>query len=117
MVCVEKRTLSECKHHLQAIQDTLDILGGKWKITIMGCLGLGEKRFTDMQREINGIGPKMLSKELHELELNGLVQRTVINHKPLTVLYRMTEYGLTLKPVIHEMASWGKLHRKRIMSQ
>ncbi len=114
MICKEEQP-AECRGHLKAIQDTIDLLSGKWKVAIIACLGYGNKRFMDLQRQIEGIGPKMLAKELQELEINGLVQRTVCCTKPLTVEYHITDYGQTLQPVIHEMATWGKQHRRRIM--
>lgn len=114
MICKEDH-LQQCRGYLLAIQDTLELLSGKWKVSVIACLGYGKKRFTDLQRELHGIGPKMLSKELQELEINGLVQRTVCCTRPLTVEYHITEYGQTLQPVIQEIARWGKQHRGRIM--
>jgi len=70
----------------------------------------------ELQREIEGIGAKMLSKELQELEINQLITRTVFDTKPVTVEYAITEYGNTLQPIIKEMSIWGSKHRKRIMS-
>lgn len=105
-----------CPSQFRAIQDTMDILGGKWKITIIGCLHFGARRFMDLQREVQGIGSKMLSKELQELEVNGLVSRTVLDTKPVTVQYALTEYGQTLKPIIWAMADWGEHHRRKIKS-
>jgi DNA-binding HxlR family transcriptional regulator len=110
-------TPQACSSHLKSIQDTLDILNGKWKITIIASLSLGKKRFMELQREIDGIGAKMLSKELQELEMNKLVTRTVYNTKPATVEYEITEYGQTLQPVIGEMAIWGARHRNKIMTK
>jgi DNA-binding HxlR family transcriptional regulator len=69
----------------------------------------------ELQRVGEGIGSKMLSKQLQELELNGLIIRSVMDTKPVTVEYELTEYGRTLKPVITEMASWGKQHREKVM--
>lgn len=106
----------ECRLYLLSIGDTLDIISGKWKVPIIGSLSFGKKRFLEMQREVAGIGAKMLSKELRELEQNGLVKRTVKESKPVTVEYEITEYGKTLQPIIFEMAKWGSSHRKRIMS-
>ena len=103
-----------CAAHHMAINDTMDILSGKWKIRIIGTLSFGKKRFMELIGEIDGIAAKMLSKELQELELNGLVNRSVMSTKPITVEYELTEYGKTLKPIIHEMASWGKQHRERL---
>ena len=110
----EKPTV--CRAQLRAIHDTMDILSGKWKITIIGCLHFGTKQFMDLQREVQGIGPKMLSKELHELAINGLVNRTVQNTRPVTVQYELTDYGTTLRPIILAMATWGTEHRKKIIT-
>lgn len=92
----------------------MDILSGKWKITIIGCLAFGDKRFMDLMREVKGIGSKMLSKELHELEINGLISRTVQPTKPVTVEYALTAYGETLRPILWEMADWGQHHRTKV---
>lgn len=115
-IAIEKRS-SECRQHFRTISDTLDILSGKWKVLIIGILVLGKKRYMELQREVEGIGAKMLSKELHELELNGLINRTVMDTKPVTVEYELTEYGRTLKPIIDDMASWGKRHREKILKE
>lgn len=116
---MNKKTTSEkpetCAEHLRAIHDTLDVLNGKWKIAIIGSLRFGKKRFMELQREVEGIGSKMLSKELRELEMNELVKRTVYDTKPVTVEYELTPYGKTLESIIDEMANWGRAHRKRIM--
>ncbi|HMJ70451.1 MAG TPA: helix-turn-helix domain-containing protein [Cyclobacteriaceae bacterium] len=99
-----------------AIRDAMDVLGGKWRIPIVGALSLGGKmRFTDLLRSIPGIGAKMLSKELQDLEANQLLTRTVKQTKPITVEYEMTPYGLTLNSVICEIVSWGVTHREKIM--
>lgn len=104
-----------CKGRLRAIHDTLDLLSGKWKISIIGSLSFnGKRRFMELQRDVEGIGAKMLSKELRELETNDLVLRTVYDTKPVTVEYELTPYGKTLQAVIGEMAKWGMQHRKRI---
>lgn len=104
-----------CSAHNRAIRDTMDILGGKWKIPIIGSLSFGKKRFMVLIADISGIAAKMLSKELQEPEINGLVKRTVLDTKPVTVEYELTEYGHSLRPIIYEMAIWGKEHRDRIM--
>jgi DNA-binding HxlR family transcriptional regulator len=104
-----------CAEHLRAIHDTMDVLNGKWKIAIIGSLRFGKRRFMELQREVEGVGSKMLSKELRELEMNELVKRTVYDTKPVTVEYELTPYGKTLDTIIDEMAKWGHTHRKRIM--
>jgi len=105
---------SDCSRTLFAIQDTLDLISGKWKIKVISVLLYGKKNFTDLQRQIDGLGAKMLSKELQDLEINGLITRTVNTTKPITVSYELTGYGHTLKPVIIELAEWGITHRRKI---
>ena len=104
-----------CQVRIQAIKDAMEILSGKWKFHILGTLMLGDKLgFMDLLREVDGIGRKMLSKELQDLEMNRLITRTVIDTKPLTVEYTITEFGKTLSPAINEIANWGIKYRKAI---
>lgn len=105
--------------HMLPIIDTLEIVGGKWKLPIMAeLMNSGKpKRFMELQREIGGVTARMLSKELKDLEINQLVQRTVYPTTPVTVEYHMTEYGRTLKPVIHALYDWGVAHRARILEK
>jgi DNA-binding HxlR family transcriptional regulator len=105
---------ADCSKILFAIQDTLDLISGKWKIKVISVLLYGKKNFTDLQRQINGLGAKMLSKDLQDLEINGLITRTVNATKPITVTYELTSYGHTLEPIIRELAGWGIEHRQKI---
>ncbi len=114
---VDGKISTECKQHFRAFSDTLAVVSGKWKVLIIACLGSGKKRYLELQRVVEGIGSKMLSKELQELELNGLVTRSVMDTKPVTVEYELTEYGKTLKPIIDEMATWGKQHRQKVIKE
>jgi len=103
-----------CDNVHSAIQDTLYVVNGKWKLVILSILvNSGTKRFGELSRE-SGISPRILSKELHELEINQLVSRTVCNTKPVTVEYTATEYAGTLKEVIDAMIRWGQNHRRKI---
>ena len=104
-----------CTVHHRAIRDTMDMLNGKWKIRIIGALSFGARRFMELKGTIDGIAAKMLSKELQDLELNGLVSRKVLNTKPITVEYDLTEYGHSLKPIIESIAAWGKQHRDKVI--
>jgi DNA-binding HxlR family transcriptional regulator len=104
-----------CQVRMQAISDTMGILSGKWKFHILGTLIEGNKLgFMDLLREIEGIGSKMLSKELQDLEMNHLISRTVMDTKPITVEYAITEYGATLSPLINELAKWGIGYRQSL---
>ena len=105
----------ECKSHMRPVQDALDILHGKWKLLILMSLSDGPMRFKEIQRQVEGITAKMLSKELKDLEINDLVERTVYNSTSVAVEYTRTAYGNSLKKVIDELHAWGVQHRKRVM--
>lgn len=98
-----------------ALNDTLNVLTGKWKLPILGSLLFGIKRFTELQRNIPKITPRMLSKELKELELNGMVKRVVYDAMPVLVEYEPTESAKKLAEVIDTMLIWGINHRKVTM--
>jgi DNA-binding HxlR family transcriptional regulator len=105
-----------CTQNLRPISDTLEVVGGKWKLLILSALvGVGSKRFTELQRELGRVTPRVLSKELKELELNQLVLRTVHPTMPVTVEYSLSEHGKTLEPVMLALRDWGTRHRRQIM--
>jgi len=105
-----------CQQSMLAVRDTLDIVGGKWKLVILIILRTGKRRFKELSREA-GISPRILSKELQEMEMNGLITRTVKDTKPITVEYALTPYSKTLKEVLDAMDKWGKQHRKKIIGK
>lgn len=100
-----------------AINDTLNVISGKWKMPIIATLFFGKKRFTEIQRNIPKITPRMLSKELKELELNGIVKRTVYDSIPVVVEYDLTDSGRLLSDVMDSMIHWGVNHRKGIIRE
>lgn len=101
-----------CITELLPTRDTIELLSGKWKVLIIMALAVqGRSRFMELVRDIGNITPKMLSKELRDLEQNQLVSRTVQPTIPVTVEYELTPYGHTLKPVIAAMRDWGITHR------
>jgi DNA-binding HxlR family transcriptional regulator len=103
------------KKQIMAVHDAMDVLSGKWKISIISSICYyNERRFSDILNDVNGISNKMLSKELKELEANKLVKRTVLDTQPVTVQYNLTEYGRTLQTIIDNLAAWGMEHRKVI---
>jgi len=114
---IEKPQLHDkaaCQAAYLPIRDTLDLVGGKWKLPITHALAGGPLRFKELQREIGGVTARMLSKELKELEMNELVKREVFATAPVTVEYSLTEYGKSLKPVVLALHKWGAQHRERI---
>lgn len=104
------------KKEMMAVQDSMDVLNGKWKISILSSICYyNKRRFSDILADVEGISNKMLSKELKELEINKLIIRTVLDTQPVTVQYELTEHGLTLRTLIKNLTDWGIEHRKKII--
>lgn len=108
-------TKETCTKARIAVRDTLDVVGGKWKLVLITTLMSGKRRFRELSKEAE-ISPRILSKELKELEMNGLVSRTVCDTKPITVEYALTPYSETLTEVLEAMHRWGDRHRRKIMN-
>jgi DNA-binding HxlR family transcriptional regulator len=108
-------TASGCAASLNAMEDALYVIGGKWKLKVIIALREGGvRRFNELQRSIPGISAKVLSNELKDLELNGFLKRNVYAQTPVVVEYELTEYSATLNPVLKELVGWGKMHREKI---
>lgn len=121
-VTLEKPAAAEgsnavCTASIRAIQDIMDVLGGKWKISIVTCVCFQPRRFSELLKLVDGISGKVLSRELKDLEMNKIVSRTVKDTQPVTVEYALTEYGATFKDLIQIMAEWGVKHRKAIIGK
>lgn len=115
---MEKNTAeisAHCKMSIVGIRDVQDLMSGKWKYMIVTALYFsGKMRFMDLKRMINKIAPKVLSKELKDLELNNLVTRTVCDTKPITVEYELTDLGESLNMIIKAMGDWGLKYRESL---
>lgn len=106
---------ASCIETVKPVRDALDVINGKWKLSIIISLSVGNKRFTDIQDSIPGITPKVLAKELKELEQNKLISRTVTADYPVKITYRPEPYAETLTPIIYALKEWGTNHRKKIL--
>jgi DNA-binding HxlR family transcriptional regulator len=107
-------TKEECLASVNAIRDALFVLNGKWKLPLIFTLLEKSRRFNEIQQAVPGITPKILSKELKDLEENGFVKRNVYPTTPVTVIYEITAYSHTLKSVLSELKLWGTQHRDMI---
>jgi len=95
--------------------DAIDLLSGKWKISILRNLHLnGTLRFKDIMENSKSITPKVLSKELQQLEENLMITRTINNTKPITVSYALTSHAIETLPVIQALIEFGMKHRTKI---
>ncbi|QES88347.1 winged helix-turn-helix transcriptional regulator [Rhizosphaericola mali] len=107
--------IAECKKKLMAIHDTMDVISGKWKLSIIACLCYKPMRYSEILREIYGISGKVLSRELKDLEMNQLIKRKVLDIQPISVEYSITDYGATLQKMTEVIADWGIAHRQKII--
>ena len=91
-----------------AVETTLRVIGGRWKVLIIRELFTDVKRFGELHRALNGITQKMLTQQLREMEQDGLVKREVYPQVPPKVEYSLTPLGKTLKPILEAMHDWGE---------
>ena len=111
---MKKREHKECISALLPIRDTLDVIGGKWKLLILISIWEGNTHFREIERSIPKLSTKVLSKELKDLVENQLITRTVLNGFPVRTQYTPTEYSKTLEKVVLELHDWGVNHRAKI---
>jgi DNA-binding HxlR family transcriptional regulator len=100
-----------------ALMEVMDLFAGKWRMIILASLFLKEMRFTEIQQLIPGITPRMLSRELKDLEMSGIVKRTVDNHSTPLIQYGITSSARELEPIIIQLLEWGKQHIRKAKGQ
>ena len=90
-------------------------LGGKWKIRILFSLLQSKKiRFGEFKKALKTITQQMLSKQLKELEADGIVNRKVIQIMPPNVEYSLTEFGLSVMPILKSFSEWNNKNTRTI---
>lgn len=99
------------------VRDALDVISGKWKLLILISIAAGYKRFKEIERNTPKITPKVLAKELKDLEEHRLIKRTVYDETPVAIEYSLTPYAETLEKVILALRDWGANHRKQIFGK
>lgn len=91
----------------------LRVITGKWKPLILNELKSDSIRYGKLQRRIPEATQKVLTSQLRQLERDGLVERTVFHETVLRTQYALTPYGKTLRPVLEELARWGRKHKNK----
>jgi DNA-binding HxlR family transcriptional regulator len=92
------------------VETTLGILAGRWTVMIIHQLLEGTKRFNQLQRELSGITHRTLSKQLRQMEAQGLIERRDYREIPPRVEYSLTPLGLTLRDILQAMHVWAEKH-------
>ncbi len=91
---------------------TVEVIGGKWKPTILFQLKDQPRRFNELRRLVPNITQRMLTLQLRALEDDGIIRRTVYEQVPPHVEYAFTERGLTLGPLLGAMETWGETYAR-----
>src|SRR4051812_25387486 len=92
----------------QAFQLAADLLGRPWSALILTALQAGPRRFGELAESAEGLGTKVLSARLKELEARGLVARTVDPGPPVRVSYELTGHGRGFGQVAEAIQRWGR---------
>jgi DNA-binding HxlR family transcriptional regulator len=101
-----------------AVTCTMEVIGNKWHpVIIHRLLKHGPLRFNELADEVGVITNKVLSNSLKDLQEKELVERTIVNERPVEVEYALTERGQSLKQVIESLEEWGKTHLRPADSQ
>jgi DNA-binding HxlR family transcriptional regulator len=100
------------------VEQTMDILGGKWKVLILWHLGVsGVCRFGELRRKIPEITQRTLTLQLRELEASGLIHRKVYAEVPPRTEYRQTDPARELSGVYMELKRWSHKHRDLLVAR
>lgn len=96
------------------VETTLTLIGNKWKVLILRDLLPGTKRFGELKKSLGSVSQKVLTAQLRDMEADGLVSRTVYPEVPPRVEYTLTDLGMSLKPVLDSMLTWGENYKASI---
>ncbi|MQY08432.1 winged helix-turn-helix transcriptional regulator [Actinomadura macrotermitis] len=88
----------------------MELIDGKWKVSILWALSEGVRRFGALRRMLPGITEKVLASHLREMEADGLVRREVFDVVPPHVEYALTPRGLSLNEALEPLGVWGERH-------
>lgn len=91
------------------------VLNGKWKLALMRCFVQSPKWFTEIQKAVLGISPKVLANEWKDFERNFFVKRNGYGNNPVGIRYEAAGYGKRLKTVLAALNEWGARRGKKLM--
>ena len=92
------------------MREVLNRVGDKWSVLLVGVLGDGPKRFSELRRSIEGISQRMLTLTLRGLERDGLITRTIFPTIPPRVDYELTKMGRSLQAAVEPLGVWAQSH-------
>ncbi|AUJ30491.1 winged helix-turn-helix transcriptional regulator [Liquorilactobacillus hordei] len=109
-----KRHVYNCQEGCP-VESTLQIISGKWKAVILYHLIKNKIcHFGELQRTMKDCSRRMLVLQLKELEIDGIIEKTIYPVMPPKTDYKLTSFGKTLIPVIKSMEEWGNLYNQSV---
>ena len=90
---------------------TLDLIGGRWKPSILWRLSAGSLRYSQLKKSLPTVSERILVLQLRELEKDNLIHRTIYPEVPSRVEYSLSDLGSKLRPVLELLSDWGEEHR------
>ncbi|TDC99883.1 transcriptional regulator [Nonomuraea deserti] len=102
------RTTRRPGSYVCGIDAAMDVIGGKWKVLILWALHERPHRFGELRRELPGVTEKVLTAQLRELELDGMLIREVHAEVPPRVEYSLTPLGVSLNEALAPLGAWGR---------
>lgn len=103
-----KKNLEQSCSEIYAV----NLISGRWILSICYCLKQGKLRFSELKNKIPNITERMLTMQLKKMEEERLISKQMYAEVPLRAEYELTEIGIKLIPVLDELETWGKEHKK-----
>jgi len=97
-------------HHGCPVQATVNVLSGKWKVQILWHLSFGPRRFAQLRKKLPKISEKVLTDQLRQLLVDGVLMRHVTPTIPPQVTYALNREGEKLVPLMESLCNWGSAH-------
>ena len=104
--------IEKIKTYSCPVEAAMDVIGGKYKALIVYELINGARRYNEIQKAVPQATPRMLSKQLKELEKDEIISRTLYPVVPPKTEYSLTELGQSLVPIVEALCSWGEHYFK-----
>lgn len=102
-------------HEVCPAQEAWDVVSGKWKPCIIHVLSQSTMRFNELRRNVPGITQRMLTRQLRELERDGIVSRHHYAEVPARVEYELTKLGLSILPAFVGLTGWWNANRSKVI--
>ena len=100
--------IEKIKGYVCPVEAAMDVIGGKYKALIVYELIGGTRRYSEIQKAVPQATPRMLSKQLKELEEDGVINRVLYPVVPPKTEYSLTELGSSLIPIVESLCKWGE---------